>query len=144
LCSFRYLLMTFFSKIVNIPICVNNGIFYKFLSFWAMTGSVYDSYIKPVLVPNAIYEWFLWWWTRFNTILWCVQRFISYHSECICGKYKYLKSLELHFHYSEPKASLAEQIHSRIDSGDKLCSFEISPPISEMDASQLLRRYWDL
>jgi len=26
-----------------------------------MTGSVYDTYIKPVLVPNAIYEWFLWW-----------------------------------------------------------------------------------
>jgi len=34
-----------------------------------MTGSVCDTYIKPVLVPNAIYRWFLSWQTHFNTIL---------------------------------------------------------------------------
>ena len=56
LCSFRYLLKPFFSKIMNIPTRVNSGIFYKFLGFRAMTGSVYDTHIKPVLVPNDIYE----------------------------------------------------------------------------------------
>lgn len=146
MCSFRYLLKQFLSKIMNILTCVNNGIFYKSLWLWAVTGSVYETNIKPVLVPSAIYEWFLWWWTHFNTIPWCAQCFISYHSECVYIKYKFVPSkfLEIHFHFSEPKASLAEQIHARIDSGDKLCSFEIFPPTSELDTRQLLRRYGDL
>lgn len=45
--------------------------------------------------------------------------------------------------FSEPKYSLAEQMYARIDSGDNICSFEISPPKSEFGTRQLLRRYRD-
>ncbi|XP_021937125.1 methylenetetrahydrofolate reductase isoform X2 [Zootermopsis nevadensis] len=45
---------------------------------------------------------------------------------------------------SEPKYSLAEQMYARIDSGDNICSFEISPPKSEFGTRQLLRSLQDV
>lgn len=47
------------------------------------------------------------------------------------------------FHFSEPKPSLGERMYAIIDSGDNICSFEISPPKSELGTCHLLRRYWD-
>ncbi|XP_023713628.1 methylenetetrahydrofolate reductase isoform X4 [Cryptotermes secundus] len=41
-------------------------------------------------------------------------------------------------------ASLAEQMHAQIDSGDKFYSIEITPPISVLDSCQLLRSLQNL
>ncbi|PNF27577.1 hypothetical protein B7P43_G02266 [Cryptotermes secundus] len=48
------------------------------------------------------------------------------------------------FNFRVSSASLAEQMHAQIDSGDKFYSIEITPPISVLDSCQLLRSLQNL
>lgn len=70
-----------------------------------------------------------------------VQNFrevVSYKSKMVRNFSKFC------FNFRESPASLAEQMHAQIDSGDKFYSIEITPPISVLDSCQLLRRYLNL